>query len=74
MRGLIIAIFAWVVLLMVLDHFRVNYDDTDNYADRQRSGLVIYTDHRTGCQYLSRFLGGLTPRLDKNSEHIGCKS
>ena len=35
-----------------------------------RSGLKIYTDHRTGCQYLSTASGGLTPRLDKHGQHI----
>lgn len=33
------------------------------------SGLNIYVDDKTGCQYLSTAIdGGLTPRLDKNGK------
>lgn len=35
-----------------------------------RSGLSIYVDHYTGCQYLSSSWGGLTPRLDTDGRHI----
>ena len=38
------------------------YDDTD--PPGERSGLAVYTDHRTGVQYLSTGRGGLTPRLN----------
>jgi hypothetical protein len=45
-------------------------DDTDPIAGR-RSGLVIYTDHKTGLQYLSAgFRGGITPRLDNDGNHM----
>jgi hypothetical protein len=36
-------------------------DDTDPAGGR--SGLNIYTDSGTGCQYLSVSVGGVTPRL-----------
>jgi Family of unknown function (DUF6440) len=48
-------------------------DDSD--PPDGRSGLVIYTDHLTGCQYLragSVFSRDLTPRLDKQGKQI-CK-
>ena len=34
------------------------------------SGLGLYTDNLTGCQYLSSPRGGLVPRLDKDGTHI----
>lgn len=46
------------------------YDDTD--PEGSRSGLVLRTDHLTGCQYLTTTQGGITPRLDRNNNHVGC--
>lgn len=43
-------------------------DDTDPPGGR--SGLIIYTDHLTGCQYLRSGFGGLTPRMDGSRRHI----
>lgn len=37
------------------------HDDTD--APGQRSGLSLYTDRLTGCQYVGTFFS-LTPRLN----------
>lgn len=51
------------------------YDDSDKVGNGEvtRSGLVIYTDHLTGCQYLSTaFKRELTPRMDENHNQI-CK-
>lgn len=31
------------------------------------------TDSRTGCQYLESLNGGLTPRLDRDGKHVGCR-
>ncbi len=44
-------------------------DDTD--TDVLRSGMRLYTDHGTGCQYL-RAGDGLTPRLDSAGKPM-CK-
>ena len=49
------------------------YDSTDNVAEKERSGLGLYTDHLTGCQYLSAGFSGLTPRLNVKGLHEGCK-
>lgn len=38
-----------------------------------RSGLNIYTDNLTGCQYLSTNMGYLIERWD-GPVHIGCKN
>lgn len=45
-------------------------DDTDG---KDRSGLLLYTDYGTGCQYVGTMTGGLTPRLDKDGK-IVCKT
>ena len=48
-----------------------DYDVTDDPANDQRSGLMVYIDHSTGCQYVGRGVwGGLTPRVDKDGRVI----
>ncbi len=50
------------------------YDDTDDRQNKVRSGMFLYTDHMTGCQYLKAgFFGGMIKRTDINDKHIGCK-
>jgi hypothetical protein len=46
-------------------------DDTD--PPDGRSGMSLHTDHLTGCQYLAKPFGGITPRVDGKSRHVGCK-
>ena len=49
------------------------YDDTDDVANGERSGMILYTDNLTGCQYLKAGLfGGMTPRLDREGQQVGC--
>lgn len=48
------------------------YDDTDDRASGTRSGLALYTDHLTGCQYISLGKRAITPRLDPQG-HPVCK-
>lgn len=61
-----------VVIILILAAVReIPYDDTDNVDTGKRSGMGLYTDHGTGCQYLGRS-GSLTPRLNKDGKHI-CK-
>lgn len=43
-------------------------DDTD--PPRGRSGLRLFTDNMTGCQYLGNPFGGITPRVDREGRHI----
>lgn len=40
-------------------------DDTDG---KNRSGLMLYVDNKTGVQYVGTALGGLTVRLDENGK------
>lgn len=67
----------WVygfAFLLALQHWLTPYDDTDDKAKRERSGMVLYTDHGTGCQYLrGGLLGGMTARLDGEGRHVGCR-
>jgi hypothetical protein len=63
----IFSVFALIFLLSA----RTDRDNSDPIKGR-RSGLIVYTDELTGLQYLKGgFLGGITPRLDKNGRHVG---
>lgn len=66
-----IRVVAAIVVALALVHwvFGLAKDDTD--PPTGRSGLILLTDAKTGCQYLSR--GGLTPRLDASGKHMGCR-
>lgn len=66
---------ALVVIYFLASAF-LDTDPTD--ASRwRRSGMGFYVDYETGCEYLSTggLLGasGITPRLDANGQHMGCK-
>lgn len=64
----IIAIVVLVVLVMWA--FSSKRDATDA-PKGARSGLILYTDHETGCQYVQGGpLGGITPRLDEKGKPI----
>lgn len=62
-----------LVVLILLFSVVVGYkrDDTDT-ADK-RSGLVLYTDYNTGCQYVGTVFGGITPRLDADGKIVCVK-
>lgn len=47
-----------------------NYGRDDSDPPGSRSGLGVFVDHRTGCHYLSRPFGGLTPRLGRDGKQI----
>jgi nitrogen fixation-related uncharacterized protein len=57
-----------VVVAFLFGVFVPSFDDTD--APGERSGLRPYTDHGTGCQYLSTSDGALTPRLGADGRPI----
>ncbi len=65
---------AWicaVIIVLGLIDSAIRYpqkDDTDPSGGR--SGLKIYTDSGTGCQYLSVSGGGVTPRLSADGQPI----
>lgn len=65
---LVLVYFAVQVVLFELPIFR---DETD--PESGRSGMRLRIDAGTGCQYLESSGGGLTPRLGKDTRHIGCR-
>ena len=69
---LTIAVCVGIILWVIFD--TPDYDSTDNIEAKERIGLMIYTDHKTGCEYLrAGIFGGTFPRLDKNKNQLGCK-
>lgn len=65
--GFILSVGLIVVAILSWASKRIALDDTDGDA---ASGMGLHTDARTGCQYLSTYNGGITPRLDENGHHI----
>lgn len=65
---------TWVLLILLFSIVYSNIresDTTDNPIKKERSGLILYTDHLTGCQYLKAgYFGGMTPRLNKQQQQI----
>lgn len=58
---LALVVFAGCILLVI--------DDSDLHRWK-RSGMRMRTDYGTGCQYLCGWIGGCTPRLDRDGQHI----
>lgn len=60
-----------LILLRLLTH-GFGRDDSDAPNGGPRSELIIYTDHKTGVQYLTNapFGFALTPRLDRDGKPI----
>lgn len=68
------ALVAWVVVTCGMLLTGIDRDDSDPENTGQRSGLTVYTDHRTGCQYLSTGKRqALTPRNGADYEQVGCR-
>ncbi len=47
--------------------------DATDHPQGERSCMLLRTDHQTGCQYLSEPFGGITPRVDADGRHMGCR-
>lgn len=64
---LLVSIYGWI-------RNYPGYDDTDDIYNGVRSGMVLHTDYKSGCQYLStRTLftsSTLTPRVDVRGKHM----
>jgi len=69
MKGFLIYAAAAVVFLMFANALYTPRDNSDPPGGR--SGMAIYVDHLTGCEYL--FRAGLTPRMDGNGRQLGCR-
>ena len=48
-------------------------NNNDRSESDGRSGLVVFTDSQTGCQYVGWKFHALTPRLDNNGKQICAK-
>jgi hypothetical protein len=63
-----LSVFAGIALFSALSSPSFFFkDDSDG---KKRSGLVVFTDYKTGVQYLSTPMGGLTVRVDENGKPI----
>lgn len=60
--------FNLLVLLIVFSIFSNDKNNSDPLDGR--SGLTVYTDNLTGCQYLGRTYGSLVPRMNENGEQV----
>lgn len=69
------AAVAFSVAAVILFSSAANpYDDTDPPGEKERSGLRLLTDAKTGCQYLAAGIaGGITPRIDDRGNPICVK-
>lgn len=66
-----VAFCLFIATMAIIDALFNPYDDTDNLEKKKRSGMRLYTDHKTGCQYISpSIFGGLTPRLGADGKQI----
>ena len=70
-------LFIILMAILVILNFARSTDDTDK-SRFNRSGMSLYTDHGTGCQYISTQngmfgKGQLMPRLDKDGKHVCVK-
>jgi len=61
-------VFGIIFWVTIANLFEIGYDSTD--SEEGRSGLRLFTDDLTGCQYLGTAMGGITPRLNEESQHI----
>lgn len=59
--------FIGMVLGMILVSLQT--DDSDK-SFFKRSGMRIFTDYKTGKQYVGGAWGGVYPRMDKNGNHM----
>ncbi len=63
--------FLFVLAIVVIDALRPRpFDDTDDLKNQARSGVRLIVDHGTGCQYLTTFAGGITPRLGRDGKQV----
>ena len=65
----LMTIISILFILIITIIISIPIDSTD-MSKSNRSGMSLYIDNLTGCHYLSTLFGGLTPRMDRNGNHI----
>jgi hypothetical protein len=66
-----VAIIYGLFTLALILHAITPKDNSDPPGFWSRSGMALYTDHLSGCQYLRGSLfGGLTPRMDSDGKQV----
>ncbi len=66
---MVLKIWIAIVVILILINFFMKDDTDKSYFDK--SGLSLYTDHKTGLQYIKAgMFGNLIPRLDENGKQI----
>lgn len=72
-KYIIVFLVIFMIIAFILNiarrAFGLGLDDSD-LSSSKRSGLVIYTDYKTGVQYVATQKGGLTVRVDENNKPI----
>lgn len=65
-----ITTFFTIFFILYLICCLFNPVDNTDYSFFRRSNMSLHIDNETGCHYLSGWSAVLTPRLDKNGNHI----
>jgi hypothetical protein len=71
MKNIMIGLVFFSIFIILKD--TNTYDSTDDVKNKVRSGMKLYIDHETGCEYIGTLFGSLRLRLDRNGKHI-CRS
>jgi len=75
MRYYIIGYLVGSVMLVIFFNSVRPYDDTDDIVNKIRSGLSLFTDNKTGCQYIKGgYFNQMTKRVNGEGDHVGCKA
>jgi hypothetical protein len=69
--AMLIWLMAFIILSMLVSQGLFPPRDDSDVADGNRSGLVIFRDALTGCEYLARpLIGTPTPRMNKDGKQV----
>lgn len=65
-------VLTLALVIMLSGCSKAPYDSTDNPP--QRSGLTVYKDNLTGCEYIqARSDTSITPRMAAEGKQVGCR-
>jgi hypothetical protein len=66
---ILVFILIHLIIKYSYNYFTIGFDDTDDKVNKKRSGLTVYTDYKTGLQYLKSG-NAMFPRFDKNGNQL----